>query len=673
MLAKCILSLFLFVGVLSAQERQTKYWIYFSGKDHIALSKSSSFREISQITGISERALKRRSKVLKEIITQDDLPVSQTYIAALKEYGISIENNSRWFNAVTAFLSQSQIEKIRSLPFVSSVEQVRMFKRREFPNEEISNNTLLKQSKTATDRFSYGQSFTQMNLINAIPVHNIGISGSGVLVGMLDTGYRWKIHEAMENMNVIAEYDFIQKDSVTANEIGDSGSQDSHGTSTMSLVGGFKDGVLVSSAFSAHFMLGKTEYVPTETNVEEDNWVAAIEWMEMSGVDIVSSSLGYSEFDAGQKSYVYADMNGRTATTSKAAIIAARKGVVVVTSNGNEGTSSWHYMTSPADADSIIAVGAVSSSGIKAGFSSFGPTSDGRIKPDVSAQGVSVFATVPGNSKATYSSSFGGTSAAAPLTAGVAAMILSARPELTPIQVRDALRTTASNANSPDNNIGWGIINAYKAVLYHGMVISTDPEVTLMQDSNYSVGVFVISNSVVKKDSIQLLYTTNNGSSFSTVAMSLVDTIDAATHSGKYSAIIPQSTTTPKFYVRAVDATNISRTSPYNAPTDLYDAVTGTTGVTPGNPIPHTFALKQNYPNPFNPATTINYQLPVNSMVTLKVFDLLGREVATLVNGRQTPNNYSVSFNGSGLSTGVYFYRLQTDNFTETKRMMLIK
>ena len=673
MLAKCILSLFLFVGVLSAQERQTKYWIYFSGKDHIALSKSSSFREISQITGISERALKRRSKVLKEIITQDDLPVSQTYIAALKEYGISIENNSRWFNAVTAFLSQSQIEKIRSLPFVSSVEQVRMFKRREFPNEEISNNTLLKQSKTATDRFSYGQSFTQMNLINAIPVHNIGISGSGVLVGMLDTGYRWKIHEAMENMNVIAEYDFIQKDSVTANEIGDSGSQDSHGTSTMSLVGGFKDGVLVSSAFSAHFMLGKTEYVPTETNVEEDNWVAAIEWMEMSGVDIVSSSLGYSEFDAGQKSYVYADMNGRTATTSKAAIIAARKGVVVVTSNGNEGTSSWHYMTSPADADSIIAVGAVSSSGIKAGFSSFGPTSDGRIKPDVSAQGVSVFATVPGNSKATYSSSFGGTSAAAPLTAGVAAMILSARPELTPIQVRDALRTTASNANSPDNNIGWGIINAYKAVLYHGMVISTDPEVTLMQDSNYSVGVFVISNSVVKKDSIQLLYTTNNGSSFSTVAMSLVDTIDAATHSGKYSAIIPQSTTTPKFYVRAVDATNISRTSPYNAPTDLYDAVTGTTGVTPGNPIPHTFALKQNYPNPFNPATTINYQLPVNSMVTLKVFDLLGREVATLVNGRQTPNNYSVSFNGSGLSSGVYFYRLQTDNFTETKRMMLIK
>lgn len=665
---------FIFFSLLaSAQEKQNKYWIYFAGKENITLSKSLSPQERSSLAGISERALKRRAKVLKETITQEDLPVSQSYISALNENGVTIENCSRWFNAVTAFLSPSQIEKIQSLPFVSSVEPVRVFKRSVFPVEEISNNTLLKQSKTTADRFSYGQSFTQMNLINAIPVHNIGISGSGVLVGMLDTGYRWKIHEAMENMKVIAEYDFIQKDSVTANEIGDSGSQDSHGTSTMSLVGGFKDGVLVSSAFSAHFMLGKTEYVPTETNVEEDNWVAAIEWMEMSGVDVVSSSLGYSEFDAGQTSYVYADMNGRTATTSKAAVIAARKGVVVVTSNGNEGTSTWHYMTSPADADSIIAVGAVSSSGTKAGFSSFGPTSDGRIKPDVSAQGVSVFATVPGNSKATYSSSFGGTSAAAPLTAGVAAMILSARPELTPIQVRDALRTTASNANSPNNNIGWGIINAYKAVLYHGMVISTDPQVSLTQDSNYSVGMFVVSNAVVKKDSIQLFYTTNNGSSFSTVAMSLVDTIDAATNSGKYSAIIPQSTTTPKFYVRAMDATNISRTSPYNAPTDLYDAVTGTTGVTPGNPLPRSFTLKQNYPNPFNPGTTITYQLPVHSMVTLKVYDVLGREVTTLVNGIQSPNNYSVSFNGAGLSSGVYFYRLQTDSFTETKRMILVK
>jgi hypothetical protein len=475
-------------------------------------------------------------------------------------------------------------------------------------------------------------------------------------------------------MKVIAEYDFVYKDSITANDAKDSLinnlGQDSHGTGTMSLVGAYKEGQLVSPAYNASFILGKTEFVPTETNVEEDNWVAAIEWMESRGVDVVSSSLGYKVFDAGQKSYVYADMNGRTATTSKVATIAAQKGVVVVNAMGNEGANANPpSLTTPADADSIISVGAVNGSGSLAGFSSNGPTSDGRKKPDVMAHGVGTYwATTSG-----YSGSSEGTSLATPLVAGVASMILSAHPELTPIQVRDALRNTASNAISPNNSIGWGIINAYKAVLYNGMVISTDPEITLMNDSNYSVGMYVVSSSVVKKDSIHLFYSNNNGSTFSSIPMTLTTVVDSATNSGKYIAVIPQSSTVSKFYVQAVDATNVHRTSPYKAPAELFDVKTGTTNVKPENPIPTSFALHQNYPNPFNPTTVISYQLSAASNVRLTVYDVLGREIATLISGAQSFGKYSVPFNGAGLASGIYFYRLQADNFVETKKMVLLK
>jgi len=667
---KSVLFILLWTLFLAAQEKPQKYWIYFTSKDDLTLSKSSSLRETSQLTGISERALLRRAKVMKQTVTFEDLPVSESFIASLIDQGITIQNRSRWFNAATAYLTNTQRELVQSLHFVKSVEPVATFTRKELPTSEATKQIFSKQ--TAAQKYNYGSSGTQMGKINAIAVHNIGISGRGVLVGMLDTGFRWKNHEAMNKLNVIAEYDFVQKDNNTANEGNDALSQDSHGTSTFSLVGGFKDSLLVSPAFNADFILGKTEYVPSETNVEEDNWIAAVEWMETQGVDIVSSSLGYSDFDAGQKSYVYADMNGATTTITKGAVIAMRKGVVVVNAMGNEAQYPWHYLTAPADADSIISVGAVSVDGMVASFSSVGPTSDGRTKPDVSAQGVSVYAAGPSTTKSNYTSGFSGTSAATPSVAGVAAMILSAHPELTPVQVRDALRTTASNSK-PNNETGWGIVNAYSAILQPGMVISTDPEISLTNDSNYSVGMYVVSKSVVQKDSVRLFYSNDSGSTFSSIQMTLAELVDPATNSGKYIAVIPKSASSPKFYVRAIDATNISRSSPYKAPAELFDAKTGTTDVKPEKSVPTIFALDQNFPNPFNPTTNIRYHLPRAGVVTLKVYNVLGKEIAILVNGPQSFGSYTVPFNGAGLASGIYFYRLQTDNFVETKKMVLLK
>jgi hypothetical protein len=655
-----------FASIAFAQERTQKYWIYFADKEDASLSKHSSYRHQAHDAGLTERAVQRRMKMGINALSERDLPVSEPYLAKLKNAGIVIDNTSRWFNAATALLSDNQVKMISGFSFIKEIEPVRTFKRKDLPKVET---TFLKESVTSANaKFAYGASLGQMDLMNAVAVHTIGISGRGVLVGMIDTGYRWKEHEAMQKMNVIAEYDFIQKDTVTANQDGDSPSQDSHGTSTMSLVGGYKEGQLVSPAFNAHFMLAKTEYVPTETNVEEDNWVAAIEWMEMNGVDVVSSSLGYNEFNAGQNSYTYTDMNGQTATTSRAAAIAARNGVVVVNSMGNEAGTAWKFLTSPADADSIISVGAVNSLGNYAAFSSIGPTSDGRTKPDVVAHGVGTYCAIPPGKVTPYTNTSQGTSLSTPLVAGVAAMLLSARPELTPVQVRDALRNTASNQASPNNTIGWGIVNAYNALLYHGMVTGTDPDVTLTVDSNYSIGLYVVSPNQVQKDSVKLFYSTNGGASFAPLSMVLTDTVNATTLSGRYTAVIPgvHASTEVTFYVGAKDQSE-SRSSA------LFSTVNSMTGVKPVLPPPTTYVLRQNYPNPFNPSTTISYDLPAADFVTLKVYDILGKEVATLVNGFQSRRRHEVSFNGTGLASGVYFYRFQTTSFSEVKKMMLVK
>jgi subtilisin family serine protease len=239
-----------------------------------------------------------------------------------------------------------------------------------------------------------------------------------------------------------------------------------HGRSVLSIAAGFDEGQLIGPAYGAEVLHARTEYDSTETNQEEDNLVAALEWMESEGVDVVNISLGYTTFDAGEESYTYDDMDGNTAVTTIAADLAVGLGVVVVTSAGNAAgcgspNNCWFYVGAPADADSVITVGAVDGTGGKAGFSSFGPTADGRIKPDVSAMGQGTYHYGSGGTYGTGN----GTSFSSPIVAGVVAQMLQANPALTPIEVRDILRQTAANAANPNNATGWGIIDADAATL----------------------------------------------------------------------------------------------------------------------------------------------------------------------------------------------------------------
>lgn len=449
----------------SLHAQRQRFWITFRDRGEQVERLLSDPRSL----GISERALWRRSKVLtaRKLVDELDLPVNPSYIRQLKAAGVVIRSTSRWFNAVSAELTGEQHAALLKLPSVASLEPVRIFFRQQ--PEMISPPAPLPLAKlSGSTAIDYGLSLTQLSNINVVQVHAAGVTGTGVIIGLLDNGFNdHTVHPALKNIKVIAEYDFVQRDSNTSRSPGEFSSQGNHGAATLSTVGGYENGKLVGSAFGASFILGKTEVDSVEKPFEEDLYVEGLEWMERLGADVVSTSLGYNDW------YTYPDFDGKTATTTKAARIAARKGVLLVTAMGNEGnyrdaqSRATGTMIAPADADSIISVGAVSNSRKLASFSSTGPTADGRIKPEVVAQGVFVYVASGENG---YSVS-NGTSFATPLTAGVAALILSAHPTLTPMEVRDRLMLTAQAlydtslgmVSHPNNFYGWGMVDAVKA------------------------------------------------------------------------------------------------------------------------------------------------------------------------------------------------------------------
>ena len=303
-----------------------------------------------------------------------------------------------------------------------------------FKSPELeSPSELFRQPDNLFD-FDYGPSFGQLQLSDVPAVHSKGITGEGVLLGLLDTGFNWKNHESLKDATVVAEYDFIFKDEITANDSLDNLRQHDHGTLVFSIAGGFKEGSLIGSAFGSDFILAKTEDIRSEKHIEEDNYAAALEWMESYGVDITSNSLGYSTFDPQEFSYTYSDMDGKTTIVTKAAELAFRRGVVTISSAGNEGALSWRYITAPADGINTLGIGAVDNSNQLASFSSRGPSFDGRIKPDVVTQGVGVYCAAAGNFSGYITAS--GTSVSAPIASGVAALLLSAYPHLKNTQVR---------------------------------------------------------------------------------------------------------------------------------------------------------------------------------------------------------------------------------------------
>lgn len=484
-----------------SSEDSIKVWVFFTDK---AVFSQQQYRlaKGTVSASLSSAALKRRSKNRVQVDFLD-LPVNQSYVDRVLEVGGRLRHRSRWLNAISIQIRADKIDQIAEFPFVRQTRRVVSHKRKPLEVEPLRGG-LYKRSDFADYGRNYGPSLPQLDQINVPIVHDMGFVGQDVIVGMLDTGYR-KDHQAFaaafSDGRVLAEWDFINDDGNTQNEAGDLPGQHNHGTYCWSALGGEYDGKLYGPAYKANFVLAKTEDADGEQPIEEDYWVAGLEWADSIGAEVISSSLAYSDW------YVASDYDGNTCITTVAADMAASRGIVVCNAMGNEGPG-YRTLDAPADADSIIACGAVDDSGVIAGFSSRGPTYDGRIKPEVVARGVATYCALP------YAvddyGGVGGTSLSTPLVGGCVAALMSAHPDWTAMQTREALMMTANNASSPDSTYGWGLLNLFAALNYSpsgALAILHDPPLFCSDTLNpHVISATITSGNGLLEDSLFLFW-----------------------------------------------------------------------------------------------------------------------------------------------------------------------
>lgn len=446
--------LILFVNVFLCLPAQNyTFWVAFSDKEN------SPYSLDNPLEYLTERALQRR---LKQGLSVDetDLPVNPFYVDSLKTLGVTIVGTSRWLNGVTLMLNDTveNLYKIRKLPFVSEVQLTK--------RSDASYVSPRKKMRTDGRSLPNDSAYRQNSIHGLNFLHELGFKGAGIHIAVLDAGFA--------NVDRLAVFDSLYAEDrlLGVRDFVDSSAdvyrQHAHGLAVLSTMAANIPNVMVGSAPQASYWLLRTEDAATESLLELDNWVRAIEFADSMGVDIVNSSLGYSTFDDSNMNFLYSDMNGRTARVSIAATMAARKGMLVVNSAGNDGNNSWHYISAPADADSIITVGGVGYSGSHCSFSSYGPTSDNRIKPTVCSVAYDAYVVEP--SGEIYGGT--GTSFASPIVAGAVACLWQALPELTNMQIIELLKSNSSLSGVPNNTLGYGIPNVYQ--IYNNSILKID-------------------------------------------------------------------------------------------------------------------------------------------------------------------------------------------------------
>ena len=460
---------------------------------------------------LSARAIERRSRQGIAVVA-DDLPVSPAYIDSITATGVSILTVSKWFNAVTFKTTDTvALQKIMAYPFVAKTQKVRKSEK-QVTSFKTTDNKFLTSEVPILD---YGYAWHQTEMLRGNVLHDRGYTGLGIHIAVIDNGfYLVDELEAFSALRaggqILGTRDFVNASSDIYNEAG-------HGMRVLSVMGGNLPGMLSGTATEASYWLLRSEDSGSEYLVEEDNWIAAAEFADSAGVDIINTSLGYTRFDDPLQDHEYADMDGRTARVSTAAEMAASRGMLVVISAGNQGESDWGYISAPADAHGILAVGAVDPSGKLAAFSGRGPSSDGRIKPDVMALGWGTYHI--GADGDVWQGS--GTSLAAPLITGLAACLWQAYPEVTSSKVRTAILQSASQYTAPDSLYGYGIPDFAMASVLLGVMEGIPEE---------GDGIAVFPNPV--KDDLYLLF---DVAIQSDVEMKLIDARGSVVWQGVYA------------------------------------------------------------------------------------------------------------------------------------------
>lgn len=427
-------------------QAQNKYWVFLSDKG----------ADIHHLLESPEKYLSKDAIIRREArnipVSYTDLPLNPAYTQTLKDAGFNIINSSKWLNALVIEGDDCDLEKLKQWTFIKSVQFVKSIHTSSNKDEYESVEPLNSIDKGNT--YDYGKASLQNNMINIAALHSRGINGKGVRVAVFDGGFPGvdtiaAFDSLRKQGRLIAAYDFVDGDE-------DPFHASSHGTHVLSTIAANLPGKIVGTAPEVSVIIGRTEQTASETQQEEHNWVAAMEWADSIGVDIIHTSLGYTEFDDDNQSYTYKDMDGDQSIISRAADRAAAKGIIVTSSAGNEGSGRWRYISAPCDGDSVLCVGAVDRYRKRARFSSIGPSSDGQVKPDVVAMGTQVTVASPYGGL----SSAQGTSFSAPIVAGLVACLVQAHPDRDRMDIVQAIRLSGDQYTLPDEEYGYGIPDA---------------------------------------------------------------------------------------------------------------------------------------------------------------------------------------------------------------------
>ena len=423
-----------------------KFWVSFTDKN------KTSFETGNPEQFLSDRAIERRVRY-NIPVTESDLPVNPAYVDSIRILGAEVLYTSKWFNAAVIETSDSSlIELLTQQSFINRTELLYM-------KPDMGDPVLKALRKPdIMNPVDYTPADQQILIHHGEELHNQGYKGQGMIIALLDGGFK--------NVDSLPAFESIRlngrilgtKDFVMAGN--DVYREHDHGMKVLSIIGGYIPGELNGTAPDACFWLLRSEDVNSEFRIEEANWIAAAEFADSVGADVINSSLGYSQFDYYPHNYTYEDMDGNTTLVTRGADMAASKGILVVTSAGNSGNKPWKYVTAPADGDSVLALGAISADGLYAPFSSQGPTFDGRIKPNVVAVGYGAYIQYTDSTVGQGS----GTSFSSPVMAGLATCLWQKFPELSNYEIIRILEQSSSRYPWPDNYLGYGIPNLGVAI-----------------------------------------------------------------------------------------------------------------------------------------------------------------------------------------------------------------
>lgn len=428
-------------------DRVDAWWVYFTP----GAAASDAAPPLSDVTLVNRARMGIGTFA-------DDHPLPDSLSDVVRRAGGRIRHTSRWLRAISADMDAVAVRRLASHPAVAQVVPVRGLR---IASAHTAVPATFAQS---ADSSFYGPNWPAIQNLGVPTAHLLGFTGRGVRIAILDTGFE-RAHEALSTRQVVATRDFLEGDTDVSDP---AGVASRHGTQVWSILGGFRTGMVVGPAYEAQFILARVDAEPGDTRADEDRWVAALEWAEAQGARVVNSSIVFRWDFTDREPYPYEQMDGNTTAPTRAADAAVRRGVAVVTAMGNNGPASGS-LSAPADADSVIAVGAVTALGAPASFpggaTARGPASDGRTKPEVSARGVGLTgATAPGT--AAYATNLSGTSYSTALMSGVAAAFVQAWPEFNPLAVRRALVRAGRRADGPDNAVGAGVPDLAGAILF---------------------------------------------------------------------------------------------------------------------------------------------------------------------------------------------------------------